>query len=230
MKIKYNDFIQINEKSNVIISMADLEKTIKEIFTDSKVSSVDTTYEKDEDEFRFIITLNNIFYENSNVIYNKLLFYTDSKKRKLEKNYFKYLYDLNCKFKKVSFNDIEDLYNKLNNIFENNKFGKNLKTLSTLNITMTKNVNEWILNNEINNISVYNISYNPIINSMPCESMFFRFDINIGDTRTIGMNIRKTEDVFAITFNEGEWFNDITISDLEALPQAIGEMIKKYII
>ena len=83
MIIKYKTFI--NEKSNIIISLADLEQVIKSVFDDSKVSSVNTTYEKDDDGFKFIITMNNIFYEKTNIIHNKIIFYTDEKKRKLTK-------------------------------------------------------------------------------------------------------------------------------------------------
>jgi len=227
MIIKYKTFI--NEKSNIIISLADLEQVIKSVFDDSKVSSVNTTYEKDDDGFKFIITMNNIFYEKTNIIHNKIIFYTDEKKRKLTKNHFLYLYDINCKFRQINFINIEELQNSLKDVFTNRKFGKNIKILSDIYITFVNNINKWLSENDIDNISIYNINYNPIVDVIPCESLFFKFNINIDDTRFIDMTIRKIEEGFKITFNENEWFKDIEISDLEALTQTVGEMIKNHI-
>ena len=95
---------------------------------------------------------------------------------------------------------------------------------------MTK-VNTWLKEEDISNVSIYSIAYNPVVDVMPCESMFFKFDINIDDTHDIKMNVRKLDkNEYKVTFTESDWSIDDTISDLKALPQLIGEMIKKHII
>lgn len=227
----YKNFIKMNESNGSIIGLSELESVIKKVFNDTKVSSVNTTYEKNDDGFKIVITINNIYYDKTNIIHTKLIFYTDKKKSKLLDNYFDYLYDINCEFKRVRFEDVEDLENKINSVFDNRKFGDNIKTLSDINIVLVSTVNEWLKDNDIDTVSLYNITYNPIVDVVPCDSMFFQFDINLDDIRYIKMNIKKIKDSeFKVTFNEGEWFKDVIIDNLKAIPQTIGEIVKNHIL
>ena len=231
MKIKYTDFLKIYEKKDFVISLMDVENIIKNIFSETKVSSVSTVYEKEEDLNKLIITINNLFYDEINVIHTKFIFYTDDKKRKLKDNYFHYHYDINCKYKKIDFDDTIDLENKIKDIVDNRKFGKDLKVLSDLSITMASTVNELLSDDNIVDLSIYTITYVPIVDVVPCDSLTFRFDINIDDTRFIKMIIKKIDkDEYKITFNENDWFEDFIIGSLKAIPQTITEMIKNYII
>lgn len=230
--IRYNDFVKIYESNNSVISLYKVQEIIKKIFDNTKVSSVNTTYEDNDDNgLKLIITINNIFYDKTNIIHTKLIFYTDKNKTKLINNTFNYLYDINCVFKKIDFTDINDLEIKLNDIFDNRKFGKDIKILSDLNIKLSITVNEWLKDNGIDTISLYSITYNPIIDVIPCDSLFFQFDINLDDIRFIKMNIKKIENTeYKITFSEGEWFNNIVIDSLKAIPQTIGEIVKNHIV
>lgn len=231
MKIRIKDFLKMNENNNIIISLSEIEKIINNVFNDTKVSSVNTTYEKTDEGYKLILTLNNIFYDKVDLIHNKFVFYVDKDKRQITNNFFHYLYDINCNFRTVKFNDASEIENKLNNILNKRKFGDELLTLSDLNVTMVTKVNDWLKNEDINNVSIYSIAYNPVVDVMPCESMFFKFDINIDDTHNIKMNVRKIDkNKYKVTFTENDWTVDDEISDLKALPQIIGEMIKKYII
>lgn len=232
MMIRYNDFIKINESNGSVVGLAELNKVIKKIFDDTKVSAVNTTYEKNDDNgFKLIITLNNMYYDKTNVIHTKLIFYVNKEKSKLVDNYFHYLYDLNCKFRKISFTDIEDFERKVNDIFDNRKFGRDIKILSDLSIQLTSMVNKWLSENDVNTISLYNINYNPIVDVVPCDSMSFNFDINLDDIRFIKLIIKKiSDDEFKLSFNENEWFKDITIDSLKAIPQTIGEIVKNHIL
>ncbi len=231
MKVKYDDFLKMNEGKESLISLSDVENIIKEIFNDTKVSSVSTLYEEEDGENKLIITINNLFYEETNIIHTKIVFYTDKKKTKLDHNYFYYQYDINCNYKKVVFIDISELKNKLQDILNNRKFGRDIKILSDLSITIASDVNKLLQEKDINNISIYTITYIPIVDAVPCDSLTFRFDINIDDIRTIKMIIKKNNsDEFRITFRENEWFDDVKIGSLKALPQTITEMIKKHIV
>jgi hypothetical protein len=231
MKIKFDDFLKMNEGKKSLISLSDVENVIKEIFDDTKVSSVSTLYEEEDGENKLIITINNLFYEETNIIHTKFVFYTDKKKSKLEHNYFHYQYDINCNYKKVDFIDISELQKKLQDILNNRNFGRDIKILSDLSITIASDVNKLLQEKDINNISIYTITYIPIVDAVPCDSLTFRFDINIDDIRTIKMIIKKNnKDEFRVTFRENEWFDDVKIGSLKALPQIITEMIKKHIV
>lgn len=231
MKIKYNEFLKIYEKKDFIISLSDVENIIKTVFSDTRVSSVSTLYEKEDNINKLIITINNLFYEETNIIHTKFIFYTDNKKRKLNENYFHYHYNINCNYKKVDFSDLIDLEEKLNEIINDRKFGKDLKILSDLSVTLASDVNQILSENNISDISIYTITYIPIVDAVPCDSLTFRFDINIDDTRFIKMIIKKIDkEEYKITFNENDWFEDVTIGSLKAIPQTITEMIKNYIV
>lgn len=233
MKTKYLDFLKLNENITSIIGLAEIEKLFKKIFDDAKVSSVKTLYSYDEEKevTKLIITINNLFFEETNILFIKFIFIVDDKKRKLKKNKMFYLYDINSNFREVKFNDITDLELKLNSLLNEQEFGKDIKELSDVSVTMATSVNTWLKDNNIDNLSVYNITYHPIVDNMPCESLFFKFEINIDDSRTIDLNVRKIEDnEYKITFREGDWFHNVDIDDMKALIQTIGETIKNYIV
>lgn len=226
----YEEFI--NESNEDAISLSEVNDVIENIFSDNKVSSVNSVYEKQKDgNLKLVITINNMFYEKTNIIHNKIVFDTDKGKRGLIGNHFYYLYDLNCKFKKVMFSDTDDLSKKLSNVFNNKKFGEDLISLSDLAVTLNSRVNTWLVKNNIKNLSIYSITYSPIVDNVPCDAMTFTFDINIHDIRHIKMIVKKVSDNdFNVSFNEGDWFNDVNIDTLKALPKTIGKMIKNYIV
>ena len=231
MKIKYNDFLKIYEQNSYVISLLDVEKVIKKIFNDKKVSSVSTLYEKEDGENKFIITINNLFYEQTNIIHTKFVFYTDDNKKKLKYNYLHYQYNINCNYKEIKFEDITELEEGIKNIIDNRKFGDDIKILSDLSVTLASDVNKLLEEKDIVSVSIYSINYIPIVDAVPCDSLTFRFDINIDDTRFIKMIIKKVKKgEYRITFNENDWFEDIIIGSLKAIPQTISEMIKNHII
>jgi len=231
MKIKYNDFLKIYEQNSYVITLLDVEKVIKKIFNDKKVSSVSTLYEKEDGENKFIITINNLFYEQTNIIHTKFVFYTDDNKKKLKYNYLHYQYNINCNYKEIKFEDITELEEGIKNIIDNRKFGDDIKILSDLSVTLASDVNKLLEEKDIVSVSIYSINYIPIVDAVPCDSLTFRFDINIDDTRFIKMIIKKVKKgEYRITFNENDWFEDIIIGSLKAIPQTISEMIKNHII
>ena len=93
------------------IKIAEIENMFKEFFDaeDGKVSSVETVYEtpKDEDFLKLVISLHGLNTENSTIIHTKFIFKVDTNKRHLIENSFIYLYDINCIYHKIEFdNDI----------------------------------------------------------------------------------------------------------------------------
>jgi hypothetical protein len=222
----------IREQKEYIVSLLDVENVIKNVFDDTKVSSVSTLYEKDEKtgELKLILTINNLFFEKTDILHTKFVFLVDDDKTKLLKNKFYYLYDINCDYKEVKFDDINDLENKLNEIINDRDFGQDIKDLSDINVTISGDVNEWLKENDVVDISIYSITYTPIVDNMPCESLSFKFEINVDDERVIELRLRKIkENDYKFTFKEGEWFHDVTVTDVKAMVQIIGETLKNHI-
>jgi len=231
MEIRYLDFLKLNEQES-IISLLEVEKVIKGVFNDTKVASVSTVYEKDKktQELKLIITINNLFFEKTDVLHTKFVFLVDDDKKGLLKNKFFYLYDINCDYKEIPFSDINNLEIKLNQVINKREFGRDISDLSDINVSMAGDVNDWLRKNDVDNISIYSITYHPIMDNIPCESLSFKFDINIDDSRFIEMRLKKLENNdYKITFKEGEWFHDVTIPDVKGLVQTIGETLKNNI-
>lgn len=232
MKIRYEDFLKLYEGESVVISLADVENIIKAVFSDMKVASVKTLYERDEEtqELKLIVSINNLFYDKTDILHTKFVFMVDDDKTKLAKDVFYYLYDINCVWKSVDIDGMVDLEQSITDIILDRKFGKDIKELSDINVSMAFDVNEWLKRNDVSNVSVFNVSYEPIVDNMPCDSLSFTFKMNINDKREITIRLQKTDDnSYKVSFKENEWFYDITISDIGAFVQVVGETIKNYI-
>ena len=233
MKTRYLDFLKMNEANEYVIGLAEVEKIIKNVFDEAKVSSVKSLYDVDDEngKTKLIISMNNLFYEQNNILYTKFIFNVDNEHTKLTDNSFTYMYDINCKFKRVKFDSITSLQEKLNTILSQNKFGSDIKKISNANISLATDVNEWLGKNGVSNSSVYSIKYQPLVDNIPCESLFFKFEINIDDTRIITLNVKKNKDHdFKLSFSEGDWFHNVFLDDVDGIVQMIGETIKKHII
>lgn len=232
MEIRYLDFLKLNEQQESIISLLEVEKVIKDVFNDTKVASVSTVYEKDKKtkELKLILTINNLFFEKTDVLHTKFVFFVNDNKQGLLKNKFFYLYDINCDYKEVDFESVDDLETKLNQIISKRDFGKDISELSDINVTMAGDVNNWFQKNDVDNISIYSITYHPIMDNIPCESLSFKFEINVDDSRFIEMRLKKLENNdYKLTFKEGNWFHDVVIPDVKGLVQTIGETLKNNI-
>lgn len=229
MKTTFSDFISLNE-NNSIISLIDLENLIGKVFTDTKIQSIKTLYEKTDDGLKFVISINNLFSGKSNILHTKFIFYTDDKKTKLINNSFKYLYDINCDYKDVQFDDIIQLEEVINNIIENKEFGYDIINISNIYVTMATDINKSLKNSDIANTSVYNVEYTPLVDIIPCQSFSFNFKLNINDTIEIKLNIKKvSKSEYKYSFKNNDWFEDITKSDIKGTIDTIIEVLKKYI-
>ena len=214
------------------ISVADLVAKIKEIFDDSKVQSVDTVYERtdDPDELKLIIFFNRVLYDKVNIIYTKLIFVTDKAKSYVVKNYFTYLFDINCEYHRINFTDLDDFSTKINSIFQNNKFGKNIEILSKFVKSPATLINEWFTENGVSDISVTGFKYDPKIKITPCKSLKFNFGISLSSNQTVELEITKEKkDKYIFEFEIlGKPFNKEQ-PNLNNLVQVIGDTLKNKI-
>ena len=217
------------------ISIQELDKSIKNIFNDSNVQSVDTVYEKIDSGYRLVIDIKNLFYNKTNVIYTKLLFNVDNDKVYLTESdngfEFKYLFDINCNYNVYYFDTINDLESKIKDIISNNKFGDNIKTLSEFIKSPSTLINNWFYKNNIKNLSIFNVKMDERYNIIPCKSLFFSFVINLNNQFDIKLTIKKLEKSnYRFDFKIYDETVTVEKSDLNNLIEIIGETIKtKYI-
>lgn len=214
------------------ITVENIVNTIKTIFDDTKLSSIETIYEKIDNstDLKLILFFHNVFYDKTNIIYTKLIFTVNNNKTVIENNSFMYLYDINCEYKKVEFDSIENFKSKIRNVFDNRKFGKQIIALSDFIKNPTTLINKWLSDNGVVDKSLIGFKYEPKITIMPCKSLFFNFDMNLNDKFDLNLIILKENSgqydlIFKINGKE----HDIKINSLNQLVQEIGSFIKHKI-
>lgn len=214
------------------ITVENIVNTIKTIFDDTKLSSIETIYEKIDNstDLKLILFFHNVFYDKTNIIYTKLIFTVNNNKTVIENNSFMYLYDINCEYKKVEFDSIENFKSKIRNVFDNRKFGKQIIALSDFIKNPTTLINKWLSDNDVVDKSLIGFKYEPKITIMPCKSLFFNFDMNLNDKFDLNLIILKENSgqydlIFKINGKE----HDIKINSLNQLVQEIGSFIKHKI-
>jgi hypothetical protein len=213
----------------MIISIQDIEKAIKDVFGEAKIYNTNSVYEEiqDSDNLKLVIFFNKLFYEQTSCLYTKLIFVTDPNKVNLAKNSFLYLYDINCVYQSVDFEDTDEFKKKLKRIFEKEKFGKNIKILSKFVENPASLVNDWFYENNIKNISIIGFKYDPKVDIVPCKSLFFSFILNINETEQVELTIKKEGKglfVYDFKFNDGNV--KVEKQNLNTLVEVIGDTLK----
>lgn len=213
------------------ILVGDLVDKIKKVFNSTKVLSVESVYEKinDSNDLKLVISMNKILYDDINIIYTKLIFVTDSEKIKLTKNHFTYLFDINCEYIRIEFLDLEDFSKKIQDIFDKNKFGENIKILSKFTKSPSTLINTWFQQNNITNLSVVNVKEEKI-SIMPCKSLFFNFIIDLNNNLSVNLTITKEgEKEYIFKFKNFNNIYEDKQTNLKRLVETIGENLKNKI-
>ena len=156
------------------ITIEEVEKSIKKILGDSDILNTESVYEKidgEDNKLKLVIFFNKIFGDHDSILYTKLIFITDTDKINLSNNTFLYLYDINCQYNNVNFDDLDELTEKLDGIINKAKFGPNLKILSEFIEKPSFLINDWLKEHNVNNFSISTIRYNPKIHIIPCKSL-----------------------------------------------------------
>ena len=224
----------IKEQNENKISIQDIYNTIKDAFKQDDVLSTDSVYENGENGLMLIISINKLFSPNQIVIYTKLVFHVDDRKKYLIRNSFEYLYTLpnpnikdNTAYREEQITDINDFKNKLTDIITNNKFGDDIKALSELIKKPEHSINEWFYDNKINDISVTGFKFDPKMKTLPSKKLYFEFSITLNEKDEMTLNIRRTgENNFKLSFDIFEKKIDVNKPNLSTLIQTIGETIK----
>ena len=209
------------------ITIKDIEKSIKNVLGDSDVLNTDSVYEHIDgsDDLKLVIFINKLFGENS-ILYTKLIFKVNNAKIKLTSNSFLYLYDINCQYVNIDFSDINEFEKKLKSIFEKNKFGIDLKTLSEFIEKPAFLLNKWFKENHINEINISNVKYEPKAYIIPCKSLSFSFIINTNNME-IPLTLKKEGNgSYVLNFKINDDTINTELTNLTTLIQNICMTIK----
>jgi hypothetical protein len=210
------------------ITIKEISESIKNVFNDANVLNTESVYEyiDDSDNLKLIIFINRLLQEKISLLYTKLIFVVNSNKTKLINNSFMYLYDINCKYTNVDFNDIKDFESKLKSIIKNQKFGDDLKILSKFIENPSFLINDWFKDNRYNELSVTNIKYDPKMYIMPCKSLSFPFEINVNNTIILFTLSKEKNNLYIFSFNINNEIINIEKSNLKTLVETIGTTLK----
>ena len=95
------------------IKISEIQDLVREVFEDEDglANSVDSVYElsPDEDFYKLVISIQGLEIEDVSIIHTKFIFKVDLGKNHLIENSFIYLYDINCVYHKIEFDNILDL-------------------------------------------------------------------------------------------------------------------------
>lgn len=208
------------------MDIAALDIILKNFFKDKKVQIYDDVWEKaSNDVYKYVIAMHNLQWEENMIIHTKLIFRFDSDKKEMVDNYFMYLYDLDCQYRQVMFKDEDDLKSKLNVLFDDKKFGIALRSISDFMSMPATKLNQYLKNNRVNNISVYEVRYDPKFKIQPCENFSIRLEVNISDTYEIIYNINKQNQSYVIFKEFLGTQNKISVDNISDLDILIGNDI-----
>jgi len=215
------------------ISIEEIEKAIKETLKEAMVLDSSSVYEGIEgsENLKLVIFFNKLFNKSTSVLYTKLIFIVNQEKTKILNNSFSYLYDINCIYKGVEFEDTNDFKKKLNSIFKNEKFGKNILILSEFVKSPSLKINDWFKENKITELSVVGLKYEPKVKIIPCDSLSFSFNMDLNNNENVELIITKEKQgKFIYNFKIHNDTINVEKNNLTDLVSIIGSTLKqKYI-
>ena len=180
-----------------MVRIAEIEQTFKDIFEEEEglVQSVETTYEMsgDEEFYKLVISLHGLSIEDTLIIHTKFIFKTDLEKRNIIDNSFIYLYDINCNYHKVDFNNIVDMKNKVEDIIQSNDFGEDIQILSDFIEAPAMFLNYYMRRAKITDYSIFDVKYEPKFKTTPCDKITFDFEVDVNNNYKIEVSIYKVD-------------------------------------
>jgi hypothetical protein len=223
-----------------MISISEVEQTFRDVFEeeDGKVESIETVYELSEDKnfYKLVISIHNLSTKDASIIHTKFIFKTDTKKSKLIESSFIYLFDINCIYHKVEFENVVDLKKRIEDIIESNNFGKDIQILSDFIEAPAMFLNYYMKRSKITQYSVFDVEYEPRFKTTPCENTTFDFKININDNYQFDLSISKKEstdkdepDIYKFRFKFLDEYKTVDNDTLTNIHFTIGSNIAKIL-
>lgn len=224
---------------NYVIKISELEQTFRDIFEEEegKVSSVETIYESTEDDFlKLVISIQNLSIQDTLIIHTKFIFKVDKNKKNIIENSFIYLYDINCNYRRVKFENLIDLKTKIEDIIESNDFGEDIQILSDFIEAPAMFLNYYMKRAKITEYSVFDVKYNPKFKTQPCDKTTFDFEIDINNNYKIELSISKKDreededyDTYKFQFKFLDNYKTIESDTLQNIHFTIGSNIAKLL-
>jgi len=222
------------------VRIQELEDAFKELFQDveGKVSSIDTVYEasEDEDYYKLVISIHNLSVEDTLIIHTKFIFKTDKNKQFITDESFIYLYDINCVYHKVDFDNVIDLKTKIENIIKSNDFGEDIQILSDFIEAPAMFLNYYMKRAKITDYSIFDVKYEPKFKTTPCNKTTFDFEININNNYVFNLSISKKErekdedyDTYKFQFKFLDEYKTVENDTLNNIHFTIGSNIAKIL-
>ena len=223
-----------------MIKISEVEQLFRDIFDEEKgvVKSVDTVYETPEkgDFLRLVISIHGLSTEDTSIIHTKFIFKVDKDKRYLVEDTFIYLYDINCVYHRIEFNNIVDMKKKIEDIIESKNFGEDLQILSDFIEAPAMFLNYYMRRAKITDYSVFEVEYEPKFKTTPCDKTTFDFKININNNYHIYLSIRKIDknkeeepDVYKYQFKFMDEIETYEIDTLRNMHFFIGDHIARIL-
>ena len=222
------------------VRIQELEDAFKELFQDveGKVSSIDTVYEasEDDDYYKLVISIHNLSVEDTLIIHTKFIFKTDKNKQFITDESFIYLYDINCVYHKVDFDNVIDLKTKIENIIKSNDFGEDIQILSDFIEAPAMFLNYYMKRAKITDYSIFDVKYEPKFKTTPCNKTTFDFEININNNYVFNLSISKKErekdedyDTYKFQFKFLDEYKTVENDTLNNIHFTIGSNIAKIL-
>jgi hypothetical protein len=221
------------------IKISEIEEVIREVFEeeDGVVNSVETVYEMSTDEkfLKLVISIQGLATEDVSIIHTKFIFKTDLDKRVILDNSFIYLYDINCIYHKIEFDNVVDLKEKIEDIIESNDFGQDLQILSDFIEAPAMFLNYYMRRDKITDYSVFDVEYQPKFKTQPCDKTTFDFKININNNYDMELSINKIDgeeeevDIYKFQFRFMDEIETVETDTLKNVHFFIGSNIAKIL-
>jgi len=222
------------------IKISEIQELFKEIFEEEEgiASSVEIVYEMSPDEkfYKMVISIQGLETEDVSIIHTKYIFKVDLNKKNLIENSFIYLYDINCVYHKIEFENVLDVKKKIEDIIDSNDFGQDLQILSDFIEAPAMFLNYYMRRANITDYSVFDVEYQPKFKTTPCDETTFDFKININNNYNMELSISKVDktsedeiDIYKYQFrfmDEIETFETDTLKNLHFF---IGDHVAKIL-
>jgi hypothetical protein len=222
------------------IKISEVENMFKEVFSeeDGKVSTIETVYEtpKDDSFIKLILSLQGLSTENASIIHTKFIFKVDKDRKSLVENSFIYLYDINCVYHKIDFDNIIDLQEKIEDIVSSGDFGEDIQILSDFIESPALFLNYYMKRAKITDYSIFDVEYSPKFKTTPCDETTFDFKININNNYFMNLSIWKIEaddkddvDTYKFQFKFMDEIKTVETDTLNNIHYFIGSNIAKLL-
>jgi hypothetical protein len=222
------------------IRIAEVEQTFKEIFEEEegRVSSVETVWElsKDKAFYKLVISIHGLSIEETLIIHTKFIFKCDLDRKNIIDNSFIYLYDINCIYHKIEFDNVIDMKEQVEDIIVSNNFGEDIQILSDFIEAPAMFLNYYMKRAKITDYSIFEVRYEPKFKTMPCDEITFDFEININNNYRIFLSVSKKErsieedfDSYKFQFRFMDEYQTVENDTLHNIHYIIGSQIAKML-